>query len=127
MLLVVVPVAAAIGLVELDFIPAGVADLWRVLLWLAIVAVGSRILADAIGGGGLPSTRMGRWALLVLLGQNCVLLAERWGQSPALEYTPVATLAVVLAWLSTRRYTSPAEVYARHQTNAAGGRMGQRR
>lgn len=118
--------ATTVGLVELDFIPVPLAQVWRVVLWLGIVAVAARLLGDALGGGGLPSTRLGRWALLVLLAQNAVLMAERWNQPPALEYTPVTTIAVLIAWQATRFYDRPAEHYVRHRSGVPGGRLGQR-
>lgn len=86
---------------------------WRLLFWIGAVFVCGYLISDALGRGGLTSTRLGRLALIIMISRFCLVQALRWNQPAFWEGLPLETVALVLAGLSVWYYRRPVEDEAR--------------
>lgn len=108
-------------------LPGPLDDVWRLALFVAVAFAVGLIVSDALGGGGLPSTRLMRWGVVVLLAGRVGGMADNWDQPVSVWGPPFTTAALVLLYLGWRAYSRPMEVWARERTGTSGGRRGQRR
>lgn len=81
----------------ITWLPDWLALVWRVGLWIAILIIVIRMTTRAIKGTN-PSLSYGRAALVILLCQQLVTNAERFGDPLTFEGSPITTIAVVFAW-----------------------------
>lgn len=86
---------------------------WRLIFWIAALLVVGQLISDALGRGGLTSTRLGRLALIVLIARFALVQALRWKGPAFWEGLPLETLGLLLAGLSTWYYKKPREDTAR--------------
>lgn len=90
------------------------ANVWRLVLWVAMVALTERFMADAwrhyrrVGSWRVPpkdaAVVWGRLALIVFVARSAVVQAEAWSAPVTLEGLPFTTLAVALCWVSALWY-----------------------
>lgn len=83
----------------ITFIPDAVGDIWRVLVWVAIMALVARMWRNSLDAD--QASRLAvydRAALVILLVASAVLDAERWGQPVTWEGLPPVTVALGLTW-----------------------------
>jgi hypothetical protein len=81
------------------FLPEWAGDIWRVLVWVAIMALVARMWRNSLDAD--QASRLAvydRAALVILLVSSAVLDAERWGQPVAWEGLPPVTVALLLTW-----------------------------
>jgi hypothetical protein len=90
------------------------ANVWRLVLWVAMVFLTERFMADAwrhrkrVGSWRVPPADAaivwGRMALIVFVGRSAIVQAEAWSAPVTLEGLPFTTLAVALCWVSALMY-----------------------
>jgi hypothetical protein len=81
------------------FLPEWAGDVWRVLVWVGIMALVARMWRNSTYPD--QASRLAvydRAALVLLLVSSAILDAERWGQPVAWEGLPPVTLALLLTW-----------------------------
>lgn len=89
-----------------EWLPQVVADGWRAVLWLLMIAAIGRLLTDS-RTPGTSWVSLGRWALMVFIVRSAVTQAQNWHAPITYEGLPVTTLAVLLVLLSSVRFREP--------------------
>lgn len=93
----------------IGFIPSGVADAIRVVIWLSMTFLVARMGFRAFRQAADPNVSreaqenlmLGRAALVLLLGSRALLMAMHWNDPLTWESTPATVIAIVLVGLSS--------------------------
>lgn len=101
--------AALYGGSELDGFPVWLANAWRVVLWLGMIAwlakmVDRFIYSRRVESGSLYWLRI---CVFIMFARNAWAQAHNWDQALAWDGVPITSLAVACAWMSTYRYSHP--------------------
>jgi hypothetical protein len=101
---------ALYGGTELDGFPVWLANAWRVVLWLGMIAWLAKMVDRVIYSRRIESGSLYwlRFAVIILFARNAWAQAHNWDAPLAWDGVPITTLALACAWMSTYRYSHPA-------------------
>jgi hypothetical protein len=94
---------------EVTWFPDWLANVWRILLWLAtvwwIIDVFPRLWTRGVETG---TAYWARYALLLLFLRSSWAQAHNWNQPIGWDTLPITTLALACTYMASYRYKHPA-------------------